>query len=70
MIREIHLTLLDRLLRDANIRSIVPLEGVCNSGLFYDEIHDKYILSGFNISYKDSGLHEFIDGPTDLEVIK
>lgn len=70
MIREIHLTLLDRLLRDANIRSIVPLEGCDNTGIFYDEIHDKYILSGFNIAYKDSGLHEFIDSPTDLEAIK
>lgn len=70
MIREMHMTLLDRLLRDANIRSIVPLEGCDHTGIFYDEIHDKYILSGFNIAFKDSAPHEFIDHPTDLEAIK
>lgn len=56
MIRELHLTLLDKLLRDANIQSIVPLEGSDKCGIFYDEIHRRYVLTGFNIQYSKEDL--------------
>ena len=54
MLKETHVVILGELLKDANIKSVVPLEGVCKCGIFYNEGSKQYLVTGFNIEYLES----------------
>lgn len=70
MIKESHLTIFNAILKDAHILSITPLKGVETCGIFYDDIKQRYVVTGFNIEYDNSLLHTYIKHPKSLEEIK
>ena len=67
MIKDFHLAIFRELLKDANIWSITPLKDAEKCGIFYDEIHNHYVVTGLNIEYNNSLLHKYVKHPTSLE---